>query len=310
MTAGEPARGQPGPPDSAMPGNCLERVLGAGRSEAAARGEQRRQHQLIPADERGEEAAGNQQNRRHRSLGREHRFAPTQELRPEPIEARGVGLATGLDDQIPRRLPRLDVAAPDLPQPPPQTIAGHRGRLEFRDDESHPRLARLIVHPDHVQVLEAAAAAMGETAANVGRAREPMSSRKARRWRQDPPCFDGSDTVSRFRPFFRRRESTARPQRVAIRARNPCLLIRRLFRGLYDGFIRGVLPSEPGKLAGREGSGQVEGGEGGGDGEVFPEAELFSLLLRLFRPLRLLRPFSPVKPRLTFPHPARNISRP
>jgi hypothetical protein len=37
--------------------------------------------------------------------------------------------------------------------------------------------------------------------------------------------------VSCFRPFFRRRESTARPQRVAMRARNPCLLIRRLLRG-------------------------------------------------------------------------------
>jgi hypothetical protein len=47
--------------------------------------------------------------------------------------------------------------------------------------------------------------------------------------------------VSRFRPFFRRRERTARPQRVAMRARNPCLLIRRLLRGRYDGFILEIL---------------------------------------------------------------------
>jgi len=39
--------------------------------------------------------------------------------------------------------------------------------------------------------------------------------------RQAPPCLLPTDTVSRFRPFFRRRDSTARPQRVAIRARNP-----------------------------------------------------------------------------------------
>ena len=78
---------------------------------------------------------------------------------------------------------------------------------------------------------------MGEAAANVGRAPEPMSSRQTRRSRQEPPCFEGSDTVSRFRPFFLRRDSTARPHRVAIRARNPCLLMRRLFRGRYDGFI-------------------------------------------------------------------------
>ncbi len=80
-------------------------------------------------------------------------------------------------------------------------------------------------------MTEAAAAALREAAANVGGAREPMGPRQARRSRQEPPCFDGSDTVSCFRPFFRRRDSTARPHRVAIRARNPCLLTRRLLRG-------------------------------------------------------------------------------
>jgi len=80
-------------------------------------------------------------------------------------------------------------------------------------------------------MLEPAAPAMGEAAANIRRAREPVGSRQARRTRQEPPCFDGSETVSCLRPFFLRRERTARPQRVAIRARNPCLLIRRLLRG-------------------------------------------------------------------------------
>jgi hypothetical protein len=123
-------------------------------------------------------------------------------------------------------------------------------------------------------VLGAAAPAMHQAAANVGRAREPAGPRQARRSRQEPPCLDGSDTVSRLRPFLRRRERTARPQRVAIRARNPCRLIRRLFRGRYDGFITSPPPSEPRKLAGKALEGQA------------------------------------VKPRLTFQHPARNISRP
>ncbi len=237
MTAGKPARGQPGTPDGAVPGNRLERVLRAGRSEPTARWQHRRHQQLVAADEGDQQTAGNQANGEHGSRGRKHRFAPGQELRPKAVKAGSVGVGAGPDDQIPRRLPRLDVAAPDLSQPAAQTIAGHRGRLKLRDNESHPWLARLVVHPDHVQMLEAAAASLGEAAANVGRAREPMCSRQARRWRQEPPCFDGSDTVSRFRPFFRRRERTARPQRVAIRARNPCLLIRRLFRGRYDGFI-------------------------------------------------------------------------
>lgn len=47
--------------------------------------------------------------------------------------------------------------------------------------------------------------------------------------------FDGSFTVSRLRPFLRRRLSTSRPHRVSIRARNPCLRMRRLLRGRYVG---------------------------------------------------------------------------
>jgi hypothetical protein len=194
----------------------------------------------------------------HRSPGTQNRFTPCEELGPEALKTRGVRLPPGPDDQIPCRLALLDLPPPDLPEPPAQTIAGHRGRLKLGNDQSHPWLARLVVHPDHIQVLEATAPAMGEAAANVGRPRKPMSSRKAGRWRQEPPCFDGSDTVSCLRPFLRRRERTARPHRVAIRARNPCLLIRRLFRGRYDGFIRGILPSEPGKLPGNEGRGQVK----------------------------------------------------
>jgi hypothetical protein len=131
---------------------------------------------------------------------------------------------------------------PDLFQLTTQTIAGHRRGLELRNDQSHTRVTRMIVHPDQVQMLQTAAPAMSEAVANVGRAREPNGSRVARRWRQEPPCFDGNETVRRLRPFLRRRERTARPHRVAIRARNPCLVIRRLFRGRYDGFIRGLPP--------------------------------------------------------------------
>ena len=65
--------------------------------------------------------------------------------------------------------------------------------------------------------------------------------------------------MSRLRPFFLRRDKTARPHRVAIRARNPCLLMRRLFRGRYDGFIRVFLQNEPWNLAGGVRWGQVKG---------------------------------------------------
>jgi hypothetical protein len=95
------------------------------------------------------------------------------------------------------------------------------------------------------------------------------------------------------------------------------LLIRRLFRGLYDGFIRGILPSEPGKLVGSEDLGQVKEAE---EAERAEEAEIVEsrrndspdrrAISGSFSSFRLFRFFRPVKPRLTFPHPARNISRP
>ena len=78
---------------------------------------------------------------------------------------------------------------------------------------------------------------MRQTPADVRAPGQPFGSLQILFPRQEPPCFDGTETVNRFRPFFRRRESTSRPQRVAIRARKPCLLIRRRFRGLYDGFM-------------------------------------------------------------------------
>jgi hypothetical protein len=46
---------------------------------------------------------------------------------------------------------------------------------------------------------------------------------------------------------------------VAMRARNPCLLIRRLLRGRYDGFMRAFLQSEPGKLVRKWGVVKTDG---------------------------------------------------
>src|SRR5688572_13043379 len=110
-----------------MPPDRLQRVLRAGWSEAAAGRKCWRHYQLVAADERGQDTAGDQEKRVHRSVGRQYCFAPGPQLRPERIEARGIGFAADLDDQIPRRLPWLDIPAPDLLQPPAQTIAGHRG---------------------------------------------------------------------------------------------------------------------------------------------------------------------------------------
>ena len=92
-------------------------------------------------------------------------------------------------------------------------------------------------------------AAIGQTAAEIFGPREPSAAPETLVRRQRPPCFDGTRTVSCFRPFLRRRDRTARPHRVAMRARNPCLLTRRLLRGRYDGFMATGLFNEPENLA-------------------------------------------------------------
>src|ERR1700674_3423352 len=47
--------------------------------------------------------------------------------------------------------------------------------------------------------------------------------------------LEGNWTVSRLRPFFRRRLRTSRPHLVAIRNLKPCVRMRRLLRGRYVG---------------------------------------------------------------------------
>lgn len=45
----------------------------------------------------------------------------------------------------------------------------------------------------------------------------------------------GMTTANTLRPFLRRRERTARPHFVSMRARKPCLRTRRVLRGRYVG---------------------------------------------------------------------------
>src|SRR5262245_47122492 len=50
-------------------------------------------------------------------------------------------------------------------------------------------------------------------------------------------CFGGIETVSRLRPFARRRFRTSCPPGVLIRARKPCVRLRRLLLGWYVRFM-------------------------------------------------------------------------
>ena len=230
MTADETASSEPGALEGPVPRNRFQGILRTRWGKPAGRRQRGRDDQLVSADQRSDGLA-RQLEKKHGSPGTKNGLAPLENLRLKRFEAGGIRLSPCLDDEIPGRLPLLHFPPPDLSETAPQTIAGHGGGLELGDDQSHPRLARWIFQPDHVEMLEPAAPAMSQATANVGRACEPVGSRQARRSRQEPPCFDGIETVSCFRPFFLRRERTARPQRVAMRARKPCLLILRLLRG-------------------------------------------------------------------------------
>lgn len=82
------------------------------------------------------------------------------------------------------------------------------------------------------EVLRVLAPARALYAQKVVTLPQPRALREARRRaRCHPGCFGGTDAVSRFRPFARRRFSTCRPPGVAIRARNPCVRFRRRLLG-------------------------------------------------------------------------------
>ena len=86
MTADETASGQPGALERAVTGDGLERVLGAGWSEPAARGQCWRNAPLVTADEQSESTA-RQLAHLHGSPGTENDVAPREHLRLQRLEA-------------------------------------------------------------------------------------------------------------------------------------------------------------------------------------------------------------------------------
>jgi hypothetical protein len=73
-------------------------------------------------------------------------------------------------------------------------------------------------------VAARARGAFGQRLGELGAASQPHAARQAR----DAPVFQ---TPNRVRPFARRARTTARPPRVRMRTRNPCVRLRRCFDG-------------------------------------------------------------------------------
>ncbi len=237
MAAGQPPSREPGTTQRSMACERLVCIRRARRREAATWWQQRRKHQLVCPHQCHERTA-REETQVHDSPDWACGITPPQDLGAQRIVGRAVGFATGAHQQVERWLHRLHLATPHFLEPAPETIPGHRGRLESGNNQSHARMAQCIVDPDQVEKRGPAAPTLGQAPPDVGCSRQPARPRETLFGRQARPCFDGIETVRRFRPFFRRRDRTSRPQRSAIRARKPCLAIRFLLRGRYVGIIR------------------------------------------------------------------------
>jgi hypothetical protein len=127
----------------------------------------------------------------------------------------------------------------------------------FRYDETEAGLLKILSGREKdVEVRRLSPSAPPEEVADVPRLADParpgqtLAGRRFRRLRTVARVparvrihliyfayFDPVTTTRRCRPLRRRRASVFRPALVLMRSRNPCLLMRFRFRGLYVGFI-------------------------------------------------------------------------
>jgi hypothetical protein len=164
------------------------------------------------------------------SVLRSHARAPSVEIGHEVGGVRTVRRRARANENVHRRKCGNDPAPGVFPQPTTQAVARDGRPPEAGSNHTKSRMTTVVGAPDDFEPGRPLPSAAGHHRLKLDRARETPVPRKAL-GRQAPPCFDGIWTVNWRRPFLRRRLRTARPQRVFMRARNPCLRIRRLFRG-------------------------------------------------------------------------------
>ena len=169
-----------------------------------------------------------------------HRF-------PDPLlqvlEPRAVRVSLGSHQHVHRQAPALrlreDEPSSYLPDPPLQPVPLNDAPPVLRDDDTQPgkrnggRREEDVYQPRPLALppLKDCADLIGVADADPSRETFTRSGRRS-------VYLLPTTTARRARPFFRRRERVARPPRVFILARNPCLLTRLRLRGLYVGFIR------------------------------------------------------------------------
>ena len=164
------------------------------------------------------------------SMLRPQARAPLFQIARQVRVARRVGCGARANEDINRGKRWHHLLPGVLPDPAAQAVARNSRPPKTGRDHTKSWMTMFVGTPDDLEPGRPPSTAAGYHRLELDRARETPMPRETL-GRQAPPCFEGIWTVNCRRPFLRRRLSTARPQRVFMRARNPCLRMRRLFRG-------------------------------------------------------------------------------
>ena len=264
MAAADPAHRQPDAAQRAVHPHRLQRVGAAGRVEPAPRPEQRADEAPVTGDQ-----ASSRPGRRPtawpacRSPGLiccagHRRSAPTcrrskctdyqVEFGGEIRLACGRGPRVGAHHKQATLRKRLQIPADQMPQPPPHRVAHHRAAHGAAHHEPDPG-GLLRSRPGPAGARSAAAGRPGCRPGPPRRSPSAAASGRPREASASPPGHAGGrgQTLTRARPLRRRAARTARPARVRMRSRNPCVLAR---RRLFGWNVR-LLTGTPGTVSGQ-----------------------------------------------------------
>ena len=244
MTSKDSSHGEPAAANGAVPLQRFDRVRRAARHVPATRWKHRRERYLIASDQQDEERA-------HVSIycGELESGACRLVLdgggdSGELVEPQTVRGRTGVNDHVHRGHPREEGGPRQLAEPALEAIPLDRGLSMFRHDETNPWMCEMQKGSAHPNIEMFGAKPLPSTRdltqlgatcdamtarKRGGRTRVTMRDRAASLLREfathgrayAPAYLLGSCTVSRFRPFLRRRASTSRPHLSDMRRRNP-----------------------------------------------------------------------------------------